>query len=188
MTIVWSSMVGYSILILGVSFNWITDSLRKNRSSMLLYIVFTCSALRTRIIQALFLYGKLYLSLSLLTWPPWISRFLNIGGWNSLPWLESRGASGTVPSGLRATLYLHPTSPPPKRLRFFYHIIPSPQYDSTLLSLSLRLLLPPPHTHPPHPQLPDPIWYPWYPGQAAPTITWIGTLLTSAPPPNTSPW
>ena len=63
--------------------------------------------------------GKNPLSVSLFTWPPCIASMLNIGGWSSLPWAEPRGALGTVHSGLRDTLYLPPTIPPPKRLWFF---------------------------------------------------------------------
>ena len=50
-----------------------------------------------------------------LTWPPWIPSVPNIGGWYSLPGAEARGALGTVPSGLRATLI---TSLPNPRLIF----------------------------------------------------------------------
>ena len=67
---------------------------------------------------------------------------LNVGGWNSLPGAEARGALGTVPSGLHATLYLHPAQPPPKRLQFFYHIILSPSSATPLLSLRLLCFSP----------------------------------------------
>ena len=50
-------------------------------------------------------YLQMLLSL-LLTWPPFIDSVLNIGGWSSLPRAYARGALGTVPIGLRATLCL----------------------------------------------------------------------------------
>ena len=68
---------------------------------------------------------------------------LNVWGWNSLPGSEARGALGTVPSGLSANLYLHPSQPPPQCLRFFYHIIISLLLTPTLLSLSLQFRPPP---------------------------------------------
>ena len=49
--------------------------------------------------------GYISLSLSLLTWFPYIGRVLNIGGWSSLPGAEASGALGIVPVGLHVTLY-----------------------------------------------------------------------------------
>ena len=74
---------------------------------------------------------------------------LSVEGGVSLPGEEARGTLGTVPSGLRATLYLHPVQPLPKNLRFFYHIILSPSSSPPLLSLSLRLIFFPPRLLPP---------------------------------------
>ena len=64
-----------------------------------------------------------------------------LGRRSSLPGAEARGTLGTVPSGLRATFYLHITRSLPKCLWFFYHIITSQSSDPTLLSLYLRLRL-----------------------------------------------
>ena len=47
---------------------------------------------------------------SLLTWPPWISSAPNNGGYNYLPGAEARGALGTVPIGLCATLIYSPSN------------------------------------------------------------------------------
>ena len=69
---------------------------------------------------------------------------LNVGGWSSLPGAEAQGALGTFLSGLLDTLYLHPAIPPPKRLWFFCHIIPSPSSAPTILSLRLQFF----HPHP----------------------------------------
>ena len=99
------------------------------------------------------------LTISLLTWPIFIYSILNVGGYISLPGSEARVSSGTVPSGLRATLYIHPVRSPPKPLQFFYHIILSPSSAPTLLYLSLRLRLFPPCLLPPlrgFLSLPDP--------------------------------
>ena len=101
------------------------------------------------------------LSLSLLTWSPCSTRMINIEGWRSLPESEARGAVCTSPSGLRATLYLHPTRLPPKRLWFVYHIMTSTSSKPILPSLSLRLqfflprLLTPPRFCLPHPYYQD---------------------------------
>ena len=81
------------------------------------------------------------ISLSLLTWPTCIYSMINIGGRSSLPGSEAKDALGTIPSGLRATLYLYPTRPRPKSLWLFYHIITYPSPDPTLIYLSLCLQL-----------------------------------------------
>ena len=66
------------------------------------------------------------ISLSLLTWYPCIASMPNIEGWSSLPGAEASCKLGTVPSGLRATLYLLSTRTPSKCIWLFYHIYPSP--------------------------------------------------------------
>ena len=99
--------------------------------------------------------------LSLLTWPPCISRMLNVGGWNSLPGIDARGALVTIHIWLHPTLYLHPAWPPPKLLWSFCHIIISVLSAPNILSLSLQLwffltrILPPFHRYLPHPHLHD---------------------------------
>ena len=85
---------------------------------------------------------ELGISLYILTWTPCINRMLNIGGWGYLPRSEASNALGTIPSGLRATLYLSPARPTLKHLWFFYHIIPYPSFCADLFSLSLRFFRP----------------------------------------------
>ena len=96
---------------------------------------------------------------------------INIGGWNSLPGSETRGALGTVPIGLRATLCLI--------LQIYVW--------SSLVILVISVSI--------HPSLPIIVYVAdvctaitlGYPERAAPTITTlIVTVPASAPPLDTS--
>ena len=80
--------------------------------------------------------------ISILTWPPWISSMTNIRGWNSLPGAEARGALGTIPIGLRATLI---TSPSNLCLLWFgpyTHLLSLLLYFHIPLYLSLQFICP----------------------------------------------
>ena len=99
-------------------------------------------------------------SFSLLTWNSYISLMLNMGGWGPLPISEASGALGSVPSELRATIYiynlpdlhrnvssssiislpiLHPPLPYSHSLLDYSVSISSPPYDSTFPFLIPRV-------------------------------------------------
>ena len=54
----------------------------------------------------LFLEGLHYQTIYILTWPPCIASVINITRWSSLTEAESSNVLGTVPIGLRTTLYI----------------------------------------------------------------------------------
>ena len=77
-----------------------------------------------------------------------------IGGWRYLTGADARGALGTVPSGLRVAVYIHPARPLPKRL---FGIIP--YHSLPVIRPYPTLPLPPPPILPPlYPTLP--LWLP----------------------------
>ena len=51
-------------------------------------------------------------NISILTWPLYINSVINIGGWNSLPIAEARGALGSVPTVYMLQYVLSIRSPP----------------------------------------------------------------------------
>ena len=122
--------------------------------------------------------------LYLLTWHTFVAIVLNIGGWVSLPGVEARGALGTVPIGLRATLCLIRKISVWSSLVLLVISVYLPPSFPIQLSLSFSFLPPPPPPLILHALL----LYLGYPEQATPTIALIVPVPDSAPPSYTSPW
>ena len=170
-----STFIPFSILTFSLCYGFTSLMISKNLPSIFNMMVFILT----------YRNWGISLSLSILTWNPCIATMINIGGWISLPGTEDSGALGTVPIGLRATLYPILQTSVWLSLVLLFILVP---YFHTSLPCS-NFLSDSSVSVPPSLPLLHSLTLPLeYLERYDPTITCIGTLLDSALSPYTSPW